>query len=67
MRPERLTTPQEYVARQEALTEGALHEVIKESLADNSANMAVVGPFEKGDSRRLREVFPAEEVMLDDE
>ncbi|MDP6107368.1 MAG: pitrilysin family protein [Candidatus Brocadiia bacterium] len=62
LRPERLITPQEYVARQEALTCGRVGEVMGEVLEHASANMAVVGPFGEGEGEDLRKLFPAEEA-----
>jgi len=61
LRPERLVTPQQYVARHEALTVDGLLEVTRQVLANSESNIAVVGPFDHADVGRLRELFPAEE------
>ena len=61
LRPERLVTPQQYVARHEALTVDGLLEVTQHVLANSEGNIAMVGPFDQADLPRLREHFPAEE------
>jgi len=61
LRPERLVTPQQYVARHEALTVDGLLEVTQHVLANSEGNIAMVGPFDQADLPRLRELFPAEE------
>ena len=63
LRPDQLVTPQQYVARQEALTEDGLREVVRDVFADGGGNIAVVGPFDERGEERLRELFPAEETL----
>ena len=65
LRPEQLLTPEAYVARHEALTEPKLLEVLGDVLADDSANLSVVGPFTEQQADSLRKLFPAEEVGRD--
>jgi predicted Zn-dependent peptidase len=59
--PEQLITPEEFVARQEALTREGTHRVIRDVLGGENANMAVVGPYGAEQTEALRELFPAEE------
>ena len=62
LRPEHLMMPQEYVARQEGLTEERLRAVVQEVFQDSRGNLVVVGPFTEEQRIRLREAFPAEEA-----
>ncbi len=63
LRPERLMTPEEFVSRQEAITEEGLNEVIEDVFAADNANLAVVGPFGPGEEKKLARLFPAEVAM----
>jgi predicted Zn-dependent peptidase len=55
-------TPQQYVERQEALSEHDLLEAASEMLLERGACLAVVGPFEPEQADSLRALFPADEV-----
>lgn len=61
LRPERLRTPEEQIARVEDITPDALHQVMGEVFDRAGAGMAVVGPFGEQEKERLRETFPARE------
>ncbi|MGD2176009.1 MAG: pitrilysin family protein, partial [Candidatus Brocadiaceae bacterium] len=59
---DRVITPQQYVSRQEALSLSDLRQVAEEIFVESAANLAVAGPFEEEQRRRMRGIFPAEEV-----
>ncbi len=63
--PARVLTPEQYVARQEALTLEALQAVLRDVTAEHGVAFVVVGPYEEAERRGLRELFPAEEVRAE--
>jgi len=60
--PDGVTTPREYVRRQEALTLEQLAHVARHVLTDEPKGFVVVGPYGEEERARLRELFLAREV-----
>jgi len=59
---DRVLSPEDYIARQEALTLDSLRQALDEALTHSGANLAVAGPFADEQKRRMCELFPAEEA-----
>jgi len=60
--PDGVTTPREYVRRQEALTLEQLAQVARHVLTDEPKGFVVVGPYGEEERARLRELFLAREA-----
>ena len=67
LRPDKLMMPEDFTARQEAISRDGLNEVIRDMFSAPNGNMAVVGPFSDGEQGRMAELFPAEEAKTDSE
>ena len=62
LRPEKLETPAEHVARTNRLTRRDVAQVMAEALAPVATSPAAVGPFGRAERSRLLEMFPAEDL-----
>lgn len=59
--PDRILTPFEYAAKQEALTLETLHETMRGVFVETGANLVVVGPYGEKECDALRGLLTAEE------
>lgn len=59
--PDRILTPFEYAAKQEALTLEELHATMRHVFVETGANLVVVGPYGEKERDALRGLLPAEE------